>query len=90
MTQNKNGAVAAPHGQPHTLSEIMDCFDSLPREFRDIVNYASFQISSNSLARAGLAGLPEPKRIIENIEYLTRLNALACYGPDHPQAKEVQ
>lgn len=64
----------------------MEAFDALPKHFREIVRQASYRVSCVYIRNHGYT----EAFLRRGLEVGTRLNVLAAYGPDHPQAKEVQ
>ena len=69
-----------------TPEEAMAAFDTLPLCLRRIINNAPFMVSATSIAN----GSWNEDTLNRAIESAIPKNAAACYGPDHPQAKEVQ
>lgn len=86
MATNNNGKLGVKTATFGREKE-MEAFDSLPKCFRDIINYAPYLLCCSIVKMRNW----DADDLREAIERANARNALACYGPDHPQAtKEVQ
>jgi hypothetical protein len=67
-------------------ADTWEAYDNLPPDFRAIVRNASFNVScKGSMPFFRQHSLAELK---QRLDQITKENALACYGPDHPQAHD--
>lgn len=85
--RNNNGRIGVSNIQTTDRQEI-EAFDKLPRNIREIISLASYRVSA-------VAILNEPRwsdaeTLLRSLKQGTQANIIAAYGPDHPQAKDVQ
>lgn len=66
--------------------EEFQAYDSLPKNIRAIIAQAPYNIAASKLQDCFL----NETTLVSAIKQGTRKNALAAYGPDHPQAQDQE
>lgn len=87
MTAPATNARPVPPGRPRTHF-LFEEFDALPRLMRDLINYAPVNVGTGYVVRQLAAGqrLEDVARAaIKRWRRYSRFDALAHYGPTHPQ-----